>query len=191
MAGCRWVVASAFVALVLGTGCTGLLPPADPTNAPGPAVDGVVHVDELPPDAREEVTSALEHRQYRASDLAFLDAVNASRAFVVEYDGERYWPSVENVSDQQGRAYTLTMRPVYALDDLPADVRREVRAGMAEGAYRNQSLAYLDWTGDAPYPVVQHDGTYYRTCVWVDDNGNYTLQVEPLDSVRERDTDHC
>lgn len=188
----RHQVAALVLALLLGVaGCTAVTPPSSQPDTPGPAADGVVHVDELPPDAREEVTSALERRQYRASDLAVLDAVNASRAFVVEYDGDRYWPSVENVSDQQGREYTLTMRPVYALDDLPPDVRREVAAGVAEGAYENRSLAYLDWAGDGASPVVERDGTYYRTCVWADDNGNYTIWVEPLDSVRERDTEHC
>jgi len=186
----RAVIAALTVVALLGAGCLGFVPPAS-QDSPEPAADGVVHPEELPPDAREEVTIALDRGQYRASDLAFLDAVNASRAFVVVHEGERYWPSVENVSDQQRREYALTMRPVYALDDVPVDVRREVRAAMDAGGYENHSLAYLDWTGDGERPVVERDGTYYRTCAWADDTGNYTLWAEPLDSVRESGVEHC
>ncbi|MFB6146131.1 MAG: hypothetical protein ABEJ08_00405 [Halobacteriaceae archaeon] len=127
--------------------------------------------------------------------MAFLEAVNVSRPFVVVHDGDRYWPDVSQSTDQQERVFELDMNRVHAFAELPTGAQREVRRALRnDGTYTNRTLRYLDWAGGGRH-ILSHDGRYYVTCVLASGGQNishhYQLQVDALHAVQNPDTTYC
>lgn len=181
-----------------GPGGNATSPAAGPGgNATSPAADGVVHMGELPGEAQEEFEGALATGSYQNSTLAFRDAVNTSKVFVVRHNGSQYFPAIRNYTHEGERSFRLTPRRVYNLSEIPADVRREIRTAIDAEAYENTTLAYNDWTDDefddtelTAHPVIADDGALYRVCVLASQN-DYQLLVERAESIQSDPVSYC